>query len=67
MKSELEFIGDYSHENMVRRAVNNAAHNFPKSTFNWCAVQRIFGYGSTTSIQLCQHFGIDPWKEVQDK
>lgn len=67
IKEKLEFIGDYSMENMIRRAVMNAKHNFPKTEFNWCAVQKVFGYGSTTSIQLCEHFGLNPWKEVQDK
>lgn len=51
-------------ETMLRRAVENAAHNFSRSTYNWCAVQMVFGYGSTTSIELCKHFGIDPWKEL---
>lgn len=50
----------YTPLEMVERAVKNATPRDIYDCPRWVAVREIFGYGSTTSAQLCRHFGLDP-------
>lgn len=61
----LTFAGDYSLEKMVERAVRNARPHRTTEAPRWVAVMDVFAYGSTTSHQLCRHFGLDPYERVQ--
>lgn len=45
---------------MVERAVRNAHPREAGKHPRWRAVMEVFAYGSTTSQQLCIHFGLDP-------
>lgn len=60
-----QFVGDYSMENMIERAVKNARPKCYGKSPRWVGVMDTFHYGSTTSAQLCAHFGLDPWQEIE--
>ena len=61
------FTGYYAPMAMVERAVRYARPTRRKSA-RWIAVMDVLGYRSTTSRELCRHFGLDadeilkPWK-----
>jgi hypothetical protein len=64
-KTPFQFVGNYSMEALIERAIRNARpHSYGKAP-RWVAVQDTFCYGSTTSAQLCAHFGLDPWEEIE--
>lgn len=65
MPTPLKFEGDYSHAAMVERAVRNARPRDPGKHARWVAVMDTFAYGSTTSQQICIHFGLDPHEEIE--
>lgn len=50
---------------MVERAVRNARPHSTMSAPRWVAVRDVFGYGSTTSVDLCRRFGLDPHETVK--
>ncbi len=50
---------------MVERAVRNARPHRTTKAPRWVAVKDVFGYGSTTSVELCRRFGLDPHERVQ--
>ena len=59
------FEGDgYSPIAMVERAVRNARPHRTTAAPRWVAVRDVFGYGSTTSTELCRRFGLDPHETV---
>lgn len=55
---------DYSDLAMVERAVRNARPHRTTEAARWVAVKDVFGYGSTTSTELCRKFGLDPYEKV---
>lgn len=65
MITPLKFEGDYSFEEMVKRAVLNAKPHCYGTLSRWAAIQDTFHYGSTTSAQICIHFGLDPHEEIE--
>ena len=66
MPSEL-FSDDpqYSPLAMVERAVRNAKPHRSGVSPRWVAVRDVFGYGHTTSVELCRRFGLDPFDMVE--
>lgn len=64
MTAPLEFTGEYSHAEMVKRAVENARPRSPGKHPRWVAVMDVLHYGSTTSTALCLYFGLDPHEEL---
>jgi hypothetical protein len=50
---------DYGFEALVRRAVKSA-HVGRRRCVHWSHVSDAFALGSTYSIELCRHFGVDP-------
>jgi len=60
-----DFSGDYSMESLIERAVKNARPHCYGKLPRWVGVRDTFCYGSTTSANLCRHFGLDPWEEVE--
>lgn len=54
----------YSPMAMVERAVRNARPHRTYEAPRWVAVMDVFGYGSTTSTELCRLFGLDPHEKV---
>lgn len=59
--SELDFNNpQYAPMKMVERAVRHAKSRKRKKEMRWVVMMDIFGYGSTTSTQLCTTFGLDP-------
>lgn len=54
----------YSPLAMVERAVRNARPHRTTEAARWVAVRDVFGFGSTTSIELCLRFGLDPHERV---
>lgn len=63
-KPTLEFAGEYSLEEMVRRAVAYARPRSYGKSARWVAVRDTLHYGSTTSTLLCKHFGLNPHEEI---
>lgn len=61
----MNFTGDYSLEKLVERAVRQARPHCSGKQPRWCAVKDVFGWGSTTSVELCLHFGLDPHEEIE--
>jgi hypothetical protein len=55
-------------EVLIGTALRNLQHNYHKSRYRgvifWGLVSDIFGLGSTSSIELCQRYGIDPWLKL---
>lgn len=64
MSTPLTFEGEYAPMQMVERAVRNARPHDPGKHPRWVAVHDTLAYGSTTSQQLCIHFGLDPHELV---
>jgi hypothetical protein len=58
---------EYSAKTMVERAVRNARPHGCMDSPRWVAVQEVFGYGSTTSVDLCIMFGLDPHARVSSQ
>jgi hypothetical protein len=58
-KSEL-----FAMKELVERAVRNARPHRCTESARWVAVRDVFGYGSSTSISLCDRFGLDPHEMV---
>lgn len=56
----MEWTGDYSDENMVRRVVLYCRNEDDAPLPRWAVVMRIFGTGSTTAADLCRRFGLNP-------
>lgn len=56
---------EYSPIAMVERAVRNARPHRSSEAPRWVAVMDVFGYGSTTSTELCRRFGLDPYEKVK--
>ena len=50
----------YSPIVMLERAVKNSRPYRSGDAPRWVAVKDTFGYGSTTSCDLCSFFGLDP-------
>lgn len=59
-KFTFEFVGDYSMDRLLKRAVTMARPHSSGKSPRWVAVRDTFGWGSTTSAQLCLHYGVDP-------
>lgn len=55
---DVHFIPGSTAEALVRRAVKNA--RWMLGDIRWAAVQRVFGTGSTSAIELCKVAGINP-------
>lgn len=56
-------MSDFKWKNIVRCAVRNLPrHNSPLTAGRsyWFAVAELCGVGSTSAIELCEMFGIDP-------
>jgi hypothetical protein len=53
---------------LVKTALTNLIHNH-KSRYRgivfWGLVADIFGLGSTSSIELCEMHGFDPWMKLK--
>lgn len=67
MKTEISLLlqlAEYSPLKMVERAVRNARPHRTTEAPRWVAVMDVFGYGSTTSTELCRRFGLDPYEKV---
>ena len=62
---QFSFEGEYSLEKLVERAVHMARPHCYRKLPRWVGVRDVFGWGSTTSTQLCQHFGLNPHEEVE--
>lgn len=45
---------------IVARAIQGARPHRSTQAPRWVAVQAVFGYGSTTSRELCRRYGFDP-------
>jgi hypothetical protein len=60
-----KFEGEYSLEKLVERAVRSAQPHCYGKLPRWVAVRDVFGWGSTTSAQLCRHFGLDPHEQIE--
>jgi hypothetical protein len=58
----LVFEGDYAPMKMIEFAVKEARPRGIGQSPRWVAVREVFGYGSTTSAQLCTYFGLDPYE-----
>lgn len=63
----LEFTGQYEPMEMIRRAVTNAKPRKGYPCARWVAVCETLAYGSTTSRELCRHFGLDPDEIINRK
>jgi hypothetical protein len=55
---------DFDNLSAVQRAVWNARPHKTGASERWVAVTDVFGYGSTTAIELCRRLGIDPYAKV---
>jgi len=62
----MKFEGAYTHEKLVRRAMNNAKANDTGDGPRWAAVRDTFAVGSTTAIELCLHYGLNPHEFVHN-
>ncbi len=64
----IDFVDLYDPMRIIRSAIVNLPRIYKggKSTLYWVAVRDLFGYGSTTSQNLCRHFGINPHSEIGD-
>lgn len=60
----MEFTGQYAEQEMLRRAVTYVRSRGNEPCERWVAVMDLFHYGSTTSANLCRHFGLDPFELV---
>jgi len=53
---------------LIRCAINNLIHNhkrYYRGQWLWGLVADIFAIGSTSSIELCRHYGFDPWMKLK--
>lgn len=57
-------VSDYTHEQLVERAVRNAKPRTAGTSPRWVAVGDTFGIGSTYAHELCRLHGLDPCEEV---
>lgn len=51
-------------EKLVKQAVRNARPREPGKWFRWSVITDCFAVGSTTAIELCQRFGLDPHEQL---
>jgi hypothetical protein len=59
-----KFEGEYETLLMVERAVVRSLPRWCHNQERWAAVKDTFGYGRNTSINLCRHFGLDPFEAL---
>ena len=51
---------------LLEFAVRNAGHNSHSQLPRWSHVGSLTGLGSTSSILLCERFGVDPDEQVPE-
>lgn len=52
------------HPKLLVLLLTNIATTRPKSTFNWVLVRDFLGVGSSSSMEICRHAGINPHDEI---
>ena len=54
----------YSFPNLVERAVRNAVPHTVGKAERWVAVRDTFATASTVAVEICNAYGLDPYKHV---